>query len=244
MTPDKPKELSRRRFLGSAGLAGAGAAIAGGAQAQAERIIAEVQPWTRELGDGVDKRPYGQPSPFEKHVVRRTAPWLYPSPETGINFTPLHEIEGVITPSGLCFERHHGGIAEIDPAQHRLMIHGLVEKPLVFTLDDLKRMPRVSRACFCECTANSGMEWRGPQMNGVQFTHGMIHNVMHSGVTLRTVLEEAGLKPSARWLLLEGADAAAMTRSLPIEKALDDCLLAFAMNGEEIGRASCRERVS
>ena len=97
-----------------------------------------------------------------------------------MNFTPLHELDGIITPNGLCFERHHGGIAEIDPADHRLMLHGLVDKPLIFTMEDLKRFPRVNRIHFLECAANSGMEWRGAQLNGCQFTHGMVHNVMYT----------------------------------------------------------------
>jgi sulfane dehydrogenase subunit SoxC len=113
-----------------------------------------------------------------------------------------------------------------------LIIHGLVDKPLIFTLDDLKRMPRVNRPYFCECAANSGMEWRGAQLNGVQYTHGMIHCVMYTGVPLKVLLDEAGLKPNAKWLLLEGGDASAMTRSLPLQKALDDALVAYRMNGE------------
>ena len=102
------------------------------------------------------------------------------------------------------------------------MINGLVDKPLVFTMEDIKRMPRVNKVYFLECAANSGMEWRGAQLNGCQFTHGMIHNVMYTGVPLRVLLDEAGLKPNAKWLMLEGADAAGMNRSLPIEKALND----------------------
>ena len=151
-----------------------------------------------------------------------------------MNFTPLHRLDGIITPSGLCFERHHGGVAEINPADHRLMINGLVDKPLVFTMEDIKRMPRVNKVHFLECAANSGMEWRGAQLNGCQFTHGMVHNVMYTGVPLKVLLDEAGLKPNAKWLMLEGADAAGMNRSLPIDKALDDVLIAFAMNGEAL----------
>lgn len=231
-------QLSRRRFLGAASLAGAGAALtalpAVAEPAKPDPLITEVQDWARYLGDGVDKRPYGSPSKFEKHIVRRDVPWLTASPESSVNFTPLHEIDGIITPSGLCFERHHSGIAEIDPASHRLMINGLVEKPLVFTMDDIKRMPRTNRIYFLECAANSGMEWRGAQLNGCQFTHGMVHNVMYTGVSLKTLLDEAGLKPNVKWLMLEGADAAGMNRSLPIEKALNDVMLAFAMNGEAL----------
>jgi len=234
----KTEPLDRRRFLGAASLAGAGLAASAlplrAQEAKPDPLITEVQDWNRYLGEGVDKRPYGTPSPFEKHIVRRDVSWLTASPDSSVNFTPLHELDGIITPSGLCFERHHGGIAEIDPANHRLMIHGLVDKPLVFTMEDIRRMPRQNHVHFLECAANSGMEWRGAQLNGCQFTHGMIHNVMYTGVPLKLLLAEAGLKPSAKWLMLEGADASGMNRSLPVEKALDDVLIAFAMNGEAL----------
>jgi sulfane dehydrogenase subunit SoxC len=226
------KGLARRGLFGAAGIAGLVAGTA--ARAAPDPLITEVQDWNRMLGEGVDARPYGTPSAFEKHVVRRDVSWLTASPQSSVNFTPLHELDGIITPSGLCFERHHAGIAEIDPASHRLMIHGLVERPLVFTMADLKRMPRTNRVHFLECAANSGMEWRGAQLNGCQFTHGMIHNVMYTGVMLRTLLEAAGVKPAAKWLMLEGADASGMNRSLPLDKALDDVMLAFGMNGEAL----------
>jgi sulfane dehydrogenase subunit SoxC len=177
-------------------------------------------------------RAYGKPSRYEAGVIRRDVEWLTASRESSVSFTPLHELDGIITPNGLCFERHHGGIAEVDPDDWRLILHGLVDKPLVFTLDDIKRLPRTNRVYFAECAANSGMEWRGAQLNGCQFTHGMIHNVMYTGVPLKILLEEAGLKPNAKWLLIEGGDAAVMTRSLPLAKALDDCLIAYRMNGE------------
>ena len=234
----KTTPLDRRRFLGAAGLAGAGLAASAlplrAQEAKPDPLITDIQDWNRYLGDGVDKRPYGTPSPFEKHIVRRDVSWLTASPDSSVNFTPLHELDGIITPSGLCFERHHGGIAEIDPANHRLMIHGMVDKPLVFTMEDIKRMPRQSHVHFLECAANSGMEWRGAQLNGCQFTHGMVHNVMYTGVPLKLLLAEAGLKANAKWLMLEGADSSGMNRSLPVEKALDDVLIAFAMNGEAL----------
>lgn len=235
MTSDiKQSPLSRRRFLSAAGAAGlAGAALPARAQTP-DPLITDVQDWHRVLGEGVDAHPYGSPSKFEKHVVRRDVAWLTASPVSSVNFTPLHELDGIITPSGLCFERHHAGIAEIDPTRHRLMIHGLVDKPLVFTMEDIRRMPRENHVHFLECAANSGMEWRGAQLNGCQFTHGMVHNVMYTGVKLKHLLAEAGLKPNAKWLMLEGADASGMNRSLPVEKALDDVLIAFAMNGEAL----------
>jgi sulfane dehydrogenase subunit SoxC len=232
-----------RRQLAAAAAGGLIAAAAGSVYAQTARrpIVANpknhppnVPDWSKVLGDGVASRPYGKPSRYEAHVVRQDVEWLTASRESSVNFTPIHELDGIITPNGLCFERHHGGVAEINPLDHRLMINGLVDRPMLFTMDDIRRFPRVNRICFLECAANSGMEWRGAQLNGCQFTHGMVHNVMYTGVPLKIVLEEAGLKPSAKWLLLEGADSAGMTRSLPIEKGLLDVLLAFKMNGEAL----------
>jgi sulfane dehydrogenase subunit SoxC len=237
--PEPKVAPSRRRFLtGAAGLSAAALAgdraIAGNAAVAGnpKNLPPNVPEWTRQLGDGVAVRPYGKPSQYEAHVVRRDVSWLTASPQSSVSFTPLHELDGIITPSGLCFERHHGGIAEIDPEDYGLIIHGLVEKPLIFTLADLKRLPRVNRIYFLECAANSGMEWKGAQLNGCQYTHGMLHCVEYTGVPLRVLLEQVGVKPNAKWLLAEGADAAAMTRSIPLSKALDDCLVAYRMNGE------------
>ncbi len=233
---DQRRTAARRHFL-KVGLGAAGGAIAAASGARAaapDPRITEIQEWNRYLGDGVDASPYGLPSEFEADVIRRSVPWLTADATSSVNFTPLYALDGTITPNGLCFERHHSGVAVIDPADHRLMIHGMVERPLVFTMEDLKRFPRVNRVHFLECAANSGMEWRGAQLNGCQFTHGMIHNVEYAGVPLRHIIEEAGLKPEAKWLLAEGADAAAMTRSIPIDKVMDDCLVAFQMNGEAL----------
>jgi sulfane dehydrogenase subunit SoxC len=237
-TKDKGTPSLSRRSLLKAGLASgvaAGAAgAAGAARAAGDPLITEIQDWNRYLGDGVDAAPYGLPSEFESEVVRRNVPWLTADAVASINFTPLHELDGIITPNGLCFERHHGGVAQIRPQDHRLMINGLVDTPLVFTMEDLKRFPRENHVYFLECAANGGMEWRGSQLNGCQFTHGMVHNVMYTGVPLKTLLEEAGVKTNGKWVLPEGADAAHMTRSIPMEKALDDCLVAFKMNGEAL----------
>ena len=233
----RPGAPSRRAFL-KGGIVGAAAVATGGAatgEARAsDEAITEIQDWNRYPGDGVDARPYGKPSQFEAHVMRKNVPWLTSDSISSVNFTPLHELEGIITPNGLCFERHHAGIAEIEPGAHRLMINGLVERPLVFTMAELRRFPRENRVHFLECAANSGMEWRGAQLNGCQFTHGMVHCVMYTGVRLKTLLDEAGVKADGKWLLAEGADASAMTRSIPMEKALDDCMVAFAMNGEAL----------
>ena len=114
------------------------------------------------------------------------------------------------------------------------MINGLVDQNTIFDLSDLARFPRINKLYFLECAANSGMEWRGAQLNGCQFTHGMIHNVLYTGIPLKDILKEVGLKSSAKWILAEGADSSAMTRSIPIEKAMDDCIIAFKMNGESL----------
>jgi sulfane dehydrogenase subunit SoxC len=230
-----PKASRRQILRATAALGGAavtgvaGRAFAAGNPENQPPNVAE---WTRTLGVGVAERAYGTPSKHEAGVIRRDVRWLTAARESSVSFTPLYALDGNITPNGLLFERHHSGIAEVDPADYRLMLHGLVDKPLIFTLDDLKRMPRVNRAYFCECAANSGMEWRGAQLNGCQYTHGMVHCVMYTGVPLKVLLDEAGLKPNAKWLLLEGGDSAAMTRSLPLAKALDDVLVAYRMNGE------------
>ncbi len=242
---DGAPNRSRRQFLAAAatGVAAAGLTTANAQEAAKGAKAAVANPknlppnvagWSSSLGDGVQANPYGKPSKFEKHVVRRDVEWLTASTESSVNFTPLHELDGIITPNGLCFERHHGGTARINPIEHRLMINGLVDKPLLFSMEDLKRFPRYNRVYFLECAANSGMEWRGAQLNGCQYTHGMVHNVMYTGIRLKDVLEEAGVKPNAKWLMLEGADSAGMNRSLPLDKALKDVLLAFKMNGESL----------
>jgi sulfane dehydrogenase subunit SoxC len=228
---DDSARTTRRRFMaGAAGLAAAG--VAGAARADQKNLPPNIAGWSKTLGDGVAVRPYGHPSKFEKNVIRRDVQWLTASRESSVSFTPLHELDGIITPNGLCFERHHSGIAEIDPNDYRLVIHGLVDKPLIFTLDDIKRLPRVNRVYFLECAANSGMEWRGAQLNGCQYTHGMIHTVQYTGVPLKLLLEQAGVKPNGKWLLAEGGDASGLDRSLPLSKALDDCLIAYRQNGE------------
>jgi sulfane dehydrogenase subunit SoxC len=236
---DKKRNSGQERRLapalssgGACGRGGAGGAAA--ARAAGDPLITEIQDWNRYLGDGVDAAPYGIAVGIRSACRAPRRPWLTADPVSSVNFTPLHELDGIITPNGLCFERHHGGTAIIDPAEHRLMINGLVDTPLVFTMQDLMRFPRENRVYFLECAANSGMEWRGSQLNGCQFTHGMVHCVVYTGVPLRYLLEEAGVKTNGKWVLAEGADASAMTRSIPIEKALDDCLVAFKMNGEAL----------
>jgi sulfane dehydrogenase subunit SoxC len=228
----------RRAFLKN-GLALAGAAVTGSARAAPGEespalLPPDVPPWTRSVGRGVVSHPYGSPSQFEADVVRRTVPWPMATSTSSVSFTPLAELNGIITPSGLVFERYHAGVPEIDPDAHRLMIHGLVERPLLLSMDDLVRFPSVSLIRFIECPANGGTEWRGAQMKGLQFTHGMLSCCEWTGVPLSVLLEEVGIKPGGSWILAEGADGATMSRSIPLEKALDDTLVVYAQNGEAL----------
>jgi len=227
---------SRRAFLrGSAAVAAGAVAGKAAAQGAPDPKITELQDWASYLGVGVDEVPYGLPIKFEDDVVRRNVPWLTASPISSINFTPIHALDGTITPQGCAFERHHSGAIELSKADYRLMINGLVDRPLVFTYADLERLPRENHVYFCECAANTGMEWAGAQLNGAQFTHGMIHNMEYTGVPLRTLLQEAGADMSAdKWVYVEGADASSNGRSIPMEKALDDVLVAFKANGEAL----------
>lgn len=235
---DEMHKPSRRAFLRGSAAAAAGS-IAGAASAQsADPLITDVQDWASITGVGVDETPYGLPIEYESHVVRRNVEWLTASPISSINFTPIHALEGTITPQGCAFERHHSGAIEMKKDDYRLMINGLVDKPLVFTYADLERFPRENHVYFCECAANTGMEWAGAQLNGVQFTHGMIHNMEYTGVPLRALLNEAGLGAAGdlkdKWVYVEGADASSNGRSIPMEKALDDVLVAFKANGESL----------
>ena len=174
---------------------------------------------------GIPPSPYGQRSAFEQ--AQRLA-------GTAHSLTPLQDLHGIVTPAALHFERHHNGVPLIDPVRHRLLIHGLVERPMIFTMDELKRFPAVSRLAFIECSGNSASEWREPGGQTVQQTHGLMSTSEWAGVLLATVLQEAGVKPKATWVLAEGSDAAAMTRSLPLKKIMEEAILCYAQNGEAL----------
>jgi len=160
----------------------------------------------------------GTRSPFE-------TPTRAPYGETvGNSLTPLQDLTGVITPSDLHFERHHAGIPAIDPERHTLTIHGLVDRPLTFTLDDLKRFPQVVRTYFIECSGNGRAAYRDPKPDMTpQKVSGMISTSEWTGVPLATLFREVGASPKAKWFLAEGGDACLMTRSVPIAKALRRC---------------------
>jgi sulfane dehydrogenase subunit SoxC len=234
-----PASPRRRRFIarGAASLAAAGgaAALPGAVQAATQdqlppNLPPNVPQWMREPGAGFLNPAYGLPSPFEKGVLRKLPdqPAAFPTATR----TPLQSLFGSTTPNGLFFERHHAGVPAIDPAQHRLMVHGLVERPLLLGMQELLRFPAVSRSHFIECSGNSMAEFKAPGKGSVQDIHGLLSGAEWTGVRLADVLAEAGLLPAASWILAEGADAAAMTRSVPLAKALDDALLVYGQNGE------------
>ena len=207
--------IGRRKFI-ALGAAGFGALVLRPAAA-------------RELGD--PRRPYGERSPFE-NATRTFGASV--TPGTGSSRTPMQDLYGTITPSALHFERHHSGVPKIDPNSHELLLDGLVERPLVFTLKDLKRLPSVSRAYFIECAGNSGREHDGRPGETVQRSHGLFSNSEWTGVPLKNALKEAGIKAKARWIVAEGADASRMSRSIPLDKAFDDVLVAYGQNGEAL----------
>ncbi len=195
----------------------------------ANALPPNIPPWMQQWGPLPSE--YGERSLYEARVVRVPNDDVDPA----WSFTPLQDLHGTMTPNSLFFERHHAGIPEIDPSVHRLMVNGMVERPLIFTMDDIKRFPSSSVIHFLECSGNSLYEWTEDGMaDDVQVGFGLVSQTEWTGVPLRTLLNEVGVDPEASWILAEGADAAGMTRSIPIEKALDDALLAYSMNGEAL----------
>ncbi|CAH2912251.1 MAG: Periplasmic sulfane dehydrogenase, molybdopterin-containing subunit SoxC [uncultured Paraburkholderia sp.] len=237
--PDSPLSRSRRRMLGRLAVGGLVASQAAAAGELKKPL--DIAPSSRVPGAPVLDHPYGVPSPREGQVVRRSAR-AWPLPGAASSMTPLADLHGTITPNGLVYERHHAGVPDIDPEQHRLAIHGLVGTPKLFTMDDLLRLPAESRIHFLECSGNTGSEWNGPSGLPVQLTHGLLSCCEWTGVRLSTLLEEVGGVTAREqgkghggaWLLAEGADAAAMTRSLPLDRILDRALVVYAQNGERL----------
>jgi sulfane dehydrogenase subunit SoxC len=219
--------LHRRVFL-AGGIGVAAAALT-------EPTLADplaVESWMKVPGAGFVG--YGQPSKYEDKLAKtwNTAPG---TTGTGAARTPLHLLDGMITPNGVHFERSHSGIPDINPDAHRLLIHGLVKRSLVFTLEDLERYPRESRIAFLECGGNGQLLYqKEPVAAGVQAIHGLASCAEWTGVKLAVLLQEAGVDPKAKWILAEGADAAGMSRSIPLAKAVDDALIALYQNGERV----------
>ncbi len=224
----KSLSLSSGAVAAIAGVAGAKTALA-----QGDPAILKLPPHSTGLGKPVAALGYGQPSEYEKNLQRRESPGLTRVPQSSVAFTPLQGLFGIITPSGLHFERHHQGWWDIDPRQHRLMINGLVREQRVYTMDDLMRLPSVSRIHFIECGANTGMEWGNVAVPSVQYTHGMLSCCEFTGVPLSRLFEDCGADTTkGRYVLAEGADGSGLTRTIGMERALDDVIVAWGMNGE------------
>ena len=234
MPGKKEKASGRRQFLKqtSAALTGAAASAMFGREAAAQNLAGE--PWERVYGAPFTG--YGERSKFEQPVMRHLVrPYGDLAPGSGAALSPIEALEGIITPSGLHNIRSHSGTPDVDPKRHQLVIHGLVARPIRFSVDALSRYPLVTRTHFIECAGNSN---RALTPQPLQVPAGALHGNMScsewTGIPLSLLIEEAGVLPEAKWLLAEGADSAHMSRSVPLEKALDDALIALYQNGERL----------
>jgi sulfane dehydrogenase subunit SoxC len=244
-----PEARSRRKFLARSGVGAVAAAVGLGSareQAHAQAASAPSAPlgsaagdslppgvpeWTRTLGAPTVAHPYGVPAGAEAGVVRKLYPGLV-EPMSAYSVTPLQDLDGIITPNGLHYERHHAGVPNVDPARHRLMVHGLVEREMIFTVEEIRQFPSESKIYFLECSGNPF--FTPPYGKTAAEVTGLLSGASWTGVPLKTLLEHAGLKKGAQWVVAEGADGAAMTRSIPIEKCLDDVMVAYSQNGERL----------
>ncbi len=222
--------IHRRMFLTQGAAMAGSLGLLSATPSHAEPL--EIPPWMKAPGSHMSA--YGQRSRYEDSVQRVVGgtPGVVGS---GVSFTPIEKLHGTITPNSLHFERHHSGVPDIDPDGHQLLLHGLVDRPLVFSMDALMRYPTVTRIQFLECSGNSGTNL-GPQAQ--QAPAGVLHGLMScsewTGVPLSILLEEAGVRRGANWVLAEGADAAGMSRSIPLEKMMDDAIIALYQNGERL----------
>lgn len=189
-------------------------------------------PWQHQTGGPFTT--YGTPSKFEKYVIRNVGGNRRPAGE-GVSWTPLQDLAGIITPSGLHFERHHDGVPDIDPALHRLVIEGLVRQPLEFSVESLLRYPMRTRYLVIECGGNSNAGWhQEPIQRPVGDFHGLVSCSEWTGVPLSILLDEAGVDPKAAWVIAEGADAGLLNVSLPLSKLADDAMIGLYQNGERL----------
>jgi sulfane dehydrogenase subunit SoxC len=237
-------EGDRRRFFRSAFAAAAAVSVSSVASAQAaspaagEDAILNLPEHSTGLGQPVVTDGYGKPSKWETNVQRRQSPGLTQTAQSSVSFAPLQSMFGIVTPSGLHFERHHQGWWDIDPSKHRLMLNGsepgMVKNPMVFTMDEIMRLPSVSRFHFIECGANTGMEWGNVAVPTVQYSHGMLSCSEFTGVPLITLLQMAGIDlKKAKFILAEGADGSSMTRTIPLSMVTSgEVFVAYGQNGE------------
>jgi sulfane dehydrogenase subunit SoxC len=226
---------SRRQFIKNASLGGAALgsfSLPTWSNANDNNLKDVLPKWMSAPGKTFSN--YGQPSPHEQHVIR----WISANPVAqgnGVSWTPLHDLQGTITPNSLHYERHHNGVPQIDPAHHQLIIDGLVARPLVFSIEHLLRYPMVSRTCFIECGGNSNSGWKSnPAQSKAGYVHGLVSNSEWTGIPVKILLNEAQISDDATWVIAEGADASALNISIPIKKLLDDAILAFYQNGERL----------
>ena len=239
--PEAPSKVSRRALIASAGVAAGAAALGNlipelGAQQAAKPPATPptpVVPADPSAVPGAASEALNSRSPFEH-------PGQAPiNITTGSSLSPLHDLNGTITPSDLVFQRHHNGIPTIDPAKHTLTIHGLVDRPMTFSVEELKRFPSVSRIWFLECSGNGRGAFKTPKPDmTAQQIDGLTSNCEWTGVELKTLLREVGAQSSATWLRAEGNDAARLSRSIPMEKAMDDAIIAWGQNGEPLRPAN------
>jgi len=224
--------LSRRRFLASTTAGVATALLTTRATAD---TLADVPP--REVGANLSG--HGERSKF---VHLAMLPEAGPGkrnvdPSEAINSkTPLGKLVGTITPTDLHYERSHSGNPDLDPAKHRLLVHGMTRKQLVFTVDDLMRMPSITRTVFIECTGNGWENWKKADSNlTVQNMYGLVSTNEWTGVPLRFLIDLVGKDRRSTWMLAEGADAAGVDRSVPLtEEIMDEAFIAYGQNGEPL----------
>ena len=236
---EQPRTINRRNFLRhSASVLAFGASGLALRASGAGESKAVVDPMRVP---GILPRPYGERSPFEtQQRVGGAGPgaphgWGANAPNNFNSLTPLQDLHGIITPSALHFERHHNGVPAIDPARHRLVVHGLVKRPLIFTVKELERLPSTSRIAFLECSGNTWDGWREAQDVTVQDIYGLTSTSEWTGVRLSTLLEAVGVRGEAKWMLAEGSDAAGLDRSVPLtEDVLNEAMICYGQNGEAL----------
>ena len=232
-TPQRRRDFLSKALAAAAGFTASAAAVAQSA-AEGDPNILNLPAHSTGLGQGVASPGYGKPSKFEANLQRRQSPGLTQTTQASVSFAPLQSLFGIVTPSGLHFERHHQGWWDVDPTKHRFMVNGLVKTPKVFTMDDLMRLPSVSRFHFIECGANTGMEWGNVAVPTVQYSHGMLSCSEFTGVPLITLLEHCGADLKAgQFVLAEGGDGSSMTRTIPMSLIKSgEVLVAYGQNGE------------
>lgn len=236
---ERPRTINRRNFIRhSASVLAFGASGLALRASGAGESKAVVDPMRVP---GILPRPYGERSLFEtQQRVGGAGPgaphgWGANAPNNFNSLTPLQDLHGIITPSALHFERHHNGVPSIDPARHRLVVHGLVKRPLIFTVKELERLPSTSRIAFLECSGNTWDGWREAQDVTVQDIYGLTSTSEWTGVRLSTILEAVGVRGEAKWMLAEGSDAAGLDRSVPLtEDVLNEAMICYGQNGEAL----------